>query len=519
MHLTRPLTLPAVALLALVACGDNLVTAPDAPVVSRCAPPEQPLPTEGMLADPLALTLSPDCVVGGLGDLPGRWFVADPTSTFSFSYPKLEGSCDTGFRRAFFVEEDDHDLEDDGFTFHTWSDGTRAYYRYNYRFQISDEETFEFAYAFAACLLPDGTMSAVEARYDTDRGVRETPMTGKRFGRKDGLATGLELVGELGTWGAGQRISAYNVAVDGAHAYVVGPEGLEVIDVSNPAQPTHVGHIDGEYNDVKLVRGAGKVAAYLAPIPDQGTRIVDVTVPTAPTLAVTLPEYSHSVFLDRSAVTPALYLATYTNTVPRYDVTNPLAPLRLGATTLPGEEAGVHDLYVAGDHIYANNTTAGLVVVDVAGGLATPVERGRVAASYSHASWAGTAGGRPIVLHGDEGMTGTAAGGAFLRVLDGDLTSAGFLGDIGRYQSRLEVGIHNFQLVGDRVYIAYYQDGVRVVDLADPTRPTEIAHYNTWDPVTGPGGAFEGALGVTVVGDLIYVADSERGLLILRATE
>ena len=111
----------------------------------------------------------------------------------------------------------------------------------------------------------------------------------------------------------------------------------------------------------------------------------------------------------------------------------------------------------------------------------------------------------------------TPEGGAFLRVLDADRTSPTFMKEIGRYQSRAEVGIHNMQLVGDRAYIAYYPDGVRVIDLSDPTNPREIAHYNTWDTETAAGHPFEGALGITVVGDLIYVADSIRGLVILRA--
>src|SRR5690606_22229146 len=110
-----------------------------------------------------------------------------------------------------------------------------------------------------------------------------------------------------------------------------------------------------------------------------------------------------------------------------------------------------------GDRIYANNTEAGLVAVDVSAGLASPVELGRVASAYSHASWAGTVGGRELVLHGDEGMTRTSDLGAFLRVLDGDPESDTFLQQLGRYQSRPEVGIHNFEVHGTRAYIAYYQ--------------------------------------------------------------
>jgi hypothetical protein len=96
--------------------------------------------------------------------------------------------------------------------------------------------------------------------------------------------------------------------------------------------------------------------------------------------------------------------------------------------------------------------------------------------------------------------------------------------EIGRYQTRKEVGMHNIQMVGDKVYLSYYQDGIRIVDVADPTQPTEVAHFNTWDPETSFGSAFEGAVGVRVAPitattgaqDHVFVADISRGLLILK---
>jgi len=194
-------------------------------------------------------------------------------------------------------------------------------------------------------------------------------------------------------------------------------------------------------------------------------------------------------------------------------VTNPLAPVRLGQAMVPGPEAGVHDLTVDGDRLYVNYTTQGFVAIDVSRGLEAPVELGRRKSPYSHASWAGTAGGRKLLLHGDEGMV--EDGGAYLAILDGDPASPTFMQELGRYRTRPEVGIHNFQLVGDKLYISYYQDGVRIVDLSTPSAPREVAHYNTWNEPGAYGGTFEGAVGIRVAGGLIYVADLERGLIIL----
>jgi hypothetical protein len=61
---------------------------------------------------------------------------------------------------------------------------------------------------------------------------------------------------------------------------------------------------------------------------------------------------------------------------------------------------------------------------------------------------------------------------------------------------------------------------VRILDLSNPTQPVLTGYFNTWDP-QGPSSSsafFEGAVGLDVdpTRKLIFVADSPRGLLILR---
>jgi hypothetical protein len=366
-------------------------------------------------------------------------------------------------------------------------------------------------------MLPDHTLATTHVRFDSDNGERLYSAIGTPFTSKDDVAEGIELVGELGP-SQGSPIYGLNLIVEGNYAYIVGLGGFDVVDVSNPAAPVPVGHIDGRLNDVRIVHGAtSTVAIASSEGGDDRTWLIDVTTPTAPTFASFIDSYSHSVQTRTVGATTELYLANYSEEIPRYDVTDPLAPVAAGKVTLPGTTvSGVHDLTVYGDRIYANNTEAGFVAVDVSAGLASPVQLGRKMSAYSHASWAGTINGREIVLHGDEGMSPSTDSMAFMRVLDGDPSSPTYMQDIGMYSSRPEVGIHNIEVHGTKAYISYYQDGVRVVELADPANPVEVAHYNTWDPETSAGGGFEGAVGLRKVGDYLYVADIERGLIILR---
>ena len=509
--------------LLLAACGDNGDSeTPDVPTTPRCAPTPGPLPTLGKFTDPNAFPLA-GCVEGGLDTLPGRWFVRDPESTFDFFYPKYEGDCEAGFRRSFTTDQID---ETQFGTVFTWSDGTRLYQRQSFQFD-NNGELFEFTTARVLCMGPDDQLVGVTARFDNDRGELMTPLVGSRFALKDEPVSGVEVVGEVATNSSNpdDRIIGYNVVVVGDFAYVVGPSGLTVVDVSNPATPTVVSHVPPDdspegnngYNDVRVIATGNVTVAYASPLNFTSTDVIDVTNPAKPVKLTPIDRYSHSVQLVGSGDSAALYLADYTDTVPKYSLANPLAPVFLGQATIDGPLSGVHDLTVEGDHIYANYTENGMVALDISAGIDQAVEEGRIPTSYSHASWVATlSNNQKVILHGDEGLSGSAEdGAAFLRILDGDPASPTYLDELARYRTRKEVGIHNIQVVGDKVYLSYYQDGIRIVDIADPTQPTEVAHFNTWDPETSFGSAFEGAVGVRVANGHVFAADMARGLVIL----
>ncbi|HEY4180582.1 MAG TPA: hypothetical protein VGM90_27245 [Kofleriaceae bacterium] len=502
----------------LVGCGDNKDGASDAGADGNgvCAPTPPEKPSSGVLADPEAIDLGADCVAGGLRTLPGRWWLREKEFTvknqFDFEYPRFEGDCTQGFRRANWKDEDT-DLAD-GVTYQTWSDGTRFYTRLYNRFD-SPQGTFEYADVLDVCMTADGSLAGVHIISQTGRDDQIVTEKGTPFSpHEPEVAKGLSLVGELNTAGIKKQV-AYDIAVDGNYAYMASPDGLQIIDITDPTHPTHVHQIPGDLNDITLYRNGAQLIGYGAPFDGQTTQILDLSDPHSAFQVNTIFSYSHTIEITPNTTPPKMYFGNYTDHVPIYDITTPTTPTLIASVPIPGGDVnGIHDTFISGSRIYANKTNDGVYAVDVSSGTATPTLLGHVATEYSHNTYEGVVNGKRIAIHGDEGMT--PMGGAYMRIIDAEETSPTFMQVIGTFQTRHEVGIHNMVIKDNKAYVAYYQDGVRIIDLTDPTHPTEVGHYNTFDNDTAPGEGFEGALGLAIVGDLIYVADDLRDLVILR---
>ncbi|MBK9029835.1 MAG: hypothetical protein IPL61_00580 [Myxococcales bacterium] len=379
------------------------------------------------------------------------------------------------------------------------------------------------------CAQVDGFVTGQYA-YCSSQGCFLGTVRGKAVRRlAEPAASGLVLLGEYSdpTWAPGIGV---NVRVDGDLAYLARyQDGLRILDIADPAHVVEVGHAPTEdaqgreiYNDVKLARANGRryaiVGSNLA-----GAVVWDVTTPAAPTLVAHMgtsiggdPINVHTVFVDGGKA----YLANTDLGLEIYDLADPAAPVRLGQVANPSASGDVflHDLSVQGDRAYLNFWEAGMVIADVAD-PAAPAVVGTFAnygETSSHSNWVTQVGSRRIAAHGDEQW------GSHLRLVDVTEGTAGFLGQTGAWKTRDEVSAHNIMAFGSIVYVAYYQDGVRLIDIADPAAPREVAWFNTWPGYDrGYGYSFyEGAVGidVDVARRRVYVADSNRNLMILADT-
>jgi hypothetical protein len=378
-------------------------------------------------------------------------------------------------------------------------------------------------YAYAACEAQSAQHLTGCYQICTNGGQRRS------FGSFDGVRTqrisepetsGIQLVSEsLVTLGM-----PVDIYVTKGHAYVVGLNyrgittgGLTVFDVSNKDHPVKKKEVtlagDTYWNAVwakgdALYIGSGR----------HGVAVYDITDPANPQFVKGVPGDTfdvHTLYVDGNR----LYAqAAGANQELIFDVSNPLNPTLLTRYTVPADGNGVgypHDAFAYQDRLYINQMGQGYYVLDVTDG-SNPKPLGSYtydALWYNptHANAVGTFAGRTIAFEGGENTN------AHLRVLD--VTDPSKIVKIGEYSMRPQTSIHNMVLVGKRLYVAWYAEGLRVLDVSNPTQPREIAYANTFRD-SDPGrveGLFAGAIGIRVPGDgYVYVVDMTRGLLIYR---
>ncbi len=379
-------------------------------------------------------------------------------------------------------------------------------------------------YAFAGCEAQGSQHFTGCYQTCTNGGARRSSgsFDGARLQRvNEPESSGIELVSESVV----DLSLPVDVYVTKNHAYVVSlslgkvnPKGgLTVFDVSDKAHPVlrKVVTLAGDtyWNSVwakgdALYIGSG----------NHGVIVYDISNPADPQFVRSVPGDTfdvHTLYVDGNR----LYAqAAGANQELIFDVSNPLDPVLLTRYTVPEDQNGLgypHDAFAYQDRLYLNQMGQGYYVLDVTDG-ANPKPLGSYtydASIYNptHANQVGTFAGRTLAFEGGE------ASNAHLRVLD--VTDPAHIVKIGEYKMRPQTSIHNMVLKDKRLYVAWYAEGLRVLDVSNPTQPKEIAYFNTYrdGDMSRAGPLYLGAIGIRVPGDgYVYLVDLTRGLLIFR---
>jgi len=278
---------------------------------------------------------------------------------------------------------------------------------------------------------------------------------------------------------------ATSLTVDGDYAYV-GGDGLSVINVSDPHQPTLHGFCD-IFGTIESIAAEGGLV-YLVQCkycPGRLT-VVDASDPTAPTVVGFLdtPGPMWNVIVEQRTA----YIAAHSSGLYIVSASEASAPRVAGSyAVLPMLSAGV------AHHQYAYFCSGnGIGILDIS----FPAHARQIG-SCTLPSWAFSIALDPAAAHAY-----VSAYDAGLRIVDMSIPSAPY--EIGRLDTRPGVAM-GVALAGHYAYVGNYTEGLRIVDISDPKRPVEVGSLAT--PAV--------AMNIAVQGSLAYVTTGGAGLRVV----
>jgi hypothetical protein len=279
--------------------------------------------------------------------------------------------------------------------------------------------------------------------------------------------------------GSYDMLGAWKVVLSGNYAYVADRTGLQIIDISDPSNPTFKGSYNtpGHAHGVALSGNYAYVAAE-----HSGLQIVDITDPSNPTLkgSYNTPGRAYGVALSENYA----YVADDYSGLQIIDVSDPGNPIFKSSYDTSGY---FFEVALSGNYAYVANKNFGLQIIDVT--------------NPSNPTFEG--------LYGTPGEAwGIAVSGSYAYVADGysglqiiDVTNPSnptFEGSYDTPDRAYGVAIFgNYAYVADGGYD--YLSGLQIIDISDPSNPTFKGSYNTLDL----------ARGVALFGNYAYIACSD----------
>jgi len=327
--------------------------------------------------------------------------------------------------------------------------------------------------------------------------------------------------------------------VDGRDYAYIGTfmhDWMKVWDVTDPGLPVLTDSIQVDarrINDVKI-HESNRLAVITregASNRRNGIVILDLSVPAHPTI---LSEYTttvtggvHNVWIEGNLV-----YACHNGTSDMHiiDISDPEVPREVGRWGLDKRSKTLHDVIVQDGYAYLSYWHDGVVTLDVGAGthggtptVPTFVSRFSYPEGHTHVAWRH---GRYLFV-GDEifppGFDASRPIDAEGHIHVLDMTDMDNPVEVAFYEVP-DAGAHNIWADKDRLYVGYYQGGLRVLDIDGELRGDlfrqgrEIGYLRTTDDRTVVPG-WPMTWGAQLHKGNIYTSDLNSGLWIVRLIE
>ena len=254
--------------------------------------------------------------------------------------------------------------------------------------------------------------------------------------------------------------------------YYVEPQGVQVIDMSDPSNPVEVNEWDGVVESHNIMEADG----YLYVIGSQSL-------------------FSNNGEIEAWGLDDLIIL----------DLADPSDPIKVGGWS---DGVYIHDVCIYQDVLYGcdlyNDNMYAFDISDKTNPTVITIWPG---ISHAHSCW--------VSENGNTLFTGSETSGGHIMSWDvSDLSNVTYL-DSWLPDDGENWSAHNVFVLGDRLYISYYVYGLQVLDISDPSNLELAAFYDTFDQETES--IYNGAWGTYPFfgSDNVIVSDRRTGLYVV----
>jgi choice-of-anchor B domain-containing protein len=283
----------------------------------------------------------------------------------------------------------------------------------------------------------------------------------------------------------------YNAPDGRVYALLGANTGTAIYNITDPRNPVFRGLIAGPTSSWREMKTYGPYVYVTTEgfisSPPSGLQIISMVDPENPLLVGvynTTFNTAHTLYIDEASARAYINGSRDQTALQRHggaistgmrilDLSNPTAPQDLGAYT----QVYIHDSYVRDNICWGaaiQDPTPSIRILDVSNPAAVqPLQT----VFYPNAGTHNTA------LTEDSGYLATSdeTHGFTMRIWDvrnlNNIQQVAEYHAGGAFSSSI---VHNVHIRGPLAYVAHYTAGTRVLDIDDPTAPTEIGYYDTY---------------------------------------